>query len=414
MDKRYLTHVLFYLVLTVFGLALIAEIGYQFYDSVYESVETVDMTASEYRQTIDTVGFFGRQETVLTADSAGICRTLVPDGELVSSGQNVVGVYADSAGNDAAMEQIREIEGEISTLESAQTLASGYTPASVERAIAELRAMLVREREKGDLAAVRETESTLRLMLSISRIVTGKVPSYKDEIAALNRRLDQTLSELGSPAQNVKSTGSGRFYSHVDGYENALDFSSPGSLTAKDCLSALDRRQDGSGGGGGSVGKLADAFTWYLICETDPDQSQMLSVGSAYSVDLRDQGRSVELTLYGLYPDEESGRIAAVFRADRIPEGMDFTRFQSVSVVISSTQGYEIPTGALRIVDGVSGVYVLHGSVVQFREIQSLYCGDGYVFSPEAFESDSKYAHLSFYDRVIVKGKDLYVGKIVD
>lgn len=414
MDKRYLSHVLLYLVLTVFAIALIVEIGYQFYDSVYESVETVDMTAAQYSQTIDTVGFFGRREQVLTAGSEGICHTLVPDGELVRSGQTVAGVYADSGDTGGAVARIQELESRISTLESAQTLASGYTPASAERAVAELRAMLVRARDRGDLTVIRESESNLRLMLAISRIVTGKVPSYKDEIAELNRELDAAVDALGSPRQSVNATGSGRFYRGVDGYENALDFSAPESLDAASCLSVLDGQSGGGSGDGVPVGKLADAFTWYMICEIEPGQAQFLSVGFSYTVRLRDQDSSVELSLYSLATDEASGRIAAVFRSDRIPEGMDFTRFQSVSVVISSAEGYEIPAGALRVVDGVTGVYVLHGSVVQFREIQPLYCGDGYVFSPALFESESDYAHLSFYDRVIVKGKDLYVGKIID
>lgn len=413
MDKRYLSHVLLYLVLTVFGIALIVEIAYQFYDSVYDSVETLDMSATTYRQTIDTLGFIGRQETVLTSESSGVCRYNIPDGELVSAGQTVAEVYDRSAGSLSAINSIRSLENQIAILESAQTLASGYTPAAVEKAIAELRGMLVTAREQGDLAAISAAESDLRLMLAISRIVTGKAASYKNDIEALREDLQSAVGRLGDPAESVKSTEPGCFYSSVDGYENLVDFSNLKELDAASCLRVFDG-QVGESGEGTPVGKLVDAFSWNLICEVDPALADMLSVGFDYTVLLNAQSTEVTLTLSALLTDEESGRIAAVFTADRMPTGMDFTRFQSVSVVISTYDGYEVPAEALRILDGVTGVYVLHGSVVQFREIQSEFSGDGYIFTPADFESDSEYKPLSFYDRVVVKGKDLYVGKIID
>ncbi len=413
MDKRYLSHVLLYLILAVFGIAMIAEIGYQFYDSVYESVETLDMSATTYRQTIDTLGFFGRKETVLTSDSNGVCRYYIPDGELVRTGQTVAGIYDSGSGSAKTIESIHSLEEEISVLENAQTLASGYTPAAVEKAIAELRAMLVTAREQGDLTTLTATESELRLMLAISRIVTGKVTSYKENIEALRGELQSTIGQLGNPAASVKSNGPGCFYSTVDGYENLIDFSDPAKLDAASCLQVFNGQAGGSTEGM-PVGKLVDAYSWNLICEIDPALSELLSVGFDYTVLLNDQNTEITLTLSALLTDEESGRMAAVFESDRTPSGMDFTRFQSISVVISSYNGYEVPAGALRILDGVTGVYVLHGSVVQFREVKSEFSGDGYIFTPAEFESDSGYKPLSFYDRIIVKGKDLYVGKIID
>ena len=63
----------------------------------------------------------------------------------------------------------------------------------------------------------------------------------------------------------------------------------------------------------------------------------------------------------------------------------------------------------------VQGVYVLYGSEVQFKQISILYSTKDYVIcdiSPKEnvlFNGET----ISLYDKVIVKGDDLYDGKVV-
>ena len=63
----------------------------------------------------------------------------------------------------------------------------------------------------------------------------------------------------------------------------------------------------------------------------------------------------------------------------------------------------------------VQGVYVLYGSEVQFKQISILYASKDYVICdpdpPEKvlFNGDT----ISLYDKVIVKGDDLYDGKVI-
>jgi hypothetical protein len=59
-------------------------------------------------------------------------------------------------------------------------------------------------------------------------------------------------------------------------------------------------------------------------------------------------------------------------------------------------------------------VFVLHGSVVQFRQVEILYSQEGMIFSSASFQAESGYTALSRYDLIILNGKDLYVGKIID
>lgn len=410
MDKRYLSRVLLYLLLALFALALILEIGYQFYDSVYESVEAIDANLSTLSMTEDTFGFLSFEgEQTLYSESGGPCRYMVSDGEKVGKGQTVARVYDQEDGTALRME---EIESEIAVLTRAQTLASSYSTTAVETGIATLRAELAELSAKGEYAALSETEEQIRLMLAISRIATGQVSSYAGQIEELQSELQSLEAAIGNGSA-VKITESGYFYCTADGYENLVSFSDLNSLTASDCLSVFDAQPAAAPEGSYAVGKLVSGYTWHMICELNPESVASFSEGNSYPVLFGRQKTEVKMTLSRLLTDEDTGRVAALFTSDRQPDGFDFTRMQSVSVVYDTCVGYEVPAGALRIVDGVTGVYVLHGSVVQFREVRSVYSGDGYVFALSEFESDSGKTALSRYDRIIVKGKDLYVGKII-
>ncbi|MGM9636919.1 MAG: HlyD family efflux transporter periplasmic adaptor subunit [Eubacteriales bacterium] len=410
MDKRYLSRVLLYLLLALFALALILEIGYQFYDSAYESVEAIDANLTTLSMTEDTFGFLTfEDEQPLYSNTNGSCLYLVSDGEKVSNGQTVAKVYDQTDGTD---QQIAELERKIAVLTRAQTLAPSYSTTAVETGIATLRAELTELTAKGEYAALSEVEEELRLMLAISRIATGQVTSYSGAIQEFQTELEGLEASVGNGSA-VKITDSGYFYCNVDGYENLLTFSDLSSLTAADCLGLFDAQPAVSPEGSYAVGKLVSGYTWHMICELNPESVASFSEGNSYSVLFGRQKTEVKMTLSQLLVDEDTGRVAALFTSDRQPDGFDFTRMQSVSVVYDTCSGFEIPAGALRIVDGIPGVYVLHGSVVQFREICSVYSGDGYVFSLAEFESDSGKTALSRYDRIIVKGKDLYVGKII-
>ena len=109
-----------------------------------------------------------------------------------------------------------------------------------------------------------------------------------------------------------------------------------------------------------------------------------------------------------------------------------------MEIVETSYTGYKVPVSAVRIVnisqneDGsrrvtpsasgetkgrtAQGVYILDGDRVHFREIKALAQINGYVICAEqnpAQDADYRYK-LGLYDRVIVKGKNLTDGKIVN
>jgi hypothetical protein len=86
------------------------------------------------------------------------------------------------------------------------------------------------------------------------------------------------------------------------------------------------------------------------------------------------------------------------------------TRWLDLTVVYEEYEGLKVDNRAIRVVDGVKGVYVLTASQVKFVEVTVLWTGENYTIV-ERKNSDSKV--LRIYDEIIVKGKNLYDGKII-
>ena len=72
-----------------------------------------------------------------------------------------------------------------------------------------------------------------------------------------------------------------------------------------------------------------------------------------------------------------------------------------------------MPISAVRMQDGVQGVYVLRGYEVVFKEIETILETDGYFIVKENDGTPESRGKLALNDQIIISGKNLYVGKIV-
>ena len=174
-----------------------------------------------------------------------------------------------------------------------------------------------------------------------------------------------------------------------------------------------------------AVGKIVLRAGWYFVSAVKKEDALPLSVGSSYAVDFAASDERINMTLVA--KNEENGEVLLVFRTQSMPEDFDFSRTQRASVVYGSITGYRVPSGALRVVDGVVGVYVRSGSTILFRTADVLYESGAYAYvstesAPVTFYADDEdetndttCKGLTLYDEVIVSGaKDLFHDKHIN
>ena len=91
-------------------------------------------------------------------------------------------------------------------------------------------------------------------------------------------------------------------------------------------------------------------------------------------------------------------------------------RTEDVEIVINETDGIRVNKSAVRVINGVQGVYVLTGNIVRFKKLDIIYTGEDYVISKmikEDVYDENKVPYLKIYDAVILEGKDLKDGKLI-
>ena len=123
---------------------------------------------------------------------------------------------------------------------------------------------------------------------------------------------------------------------------------------------------------------------------------------------------TIPMTLSDIVEDDVYGGSLLVFYANRLPDGFVFDRCQSVSVEVSSFSGIYVPKSAVHKMGGQYCVYVLRGSVVTMRRIDVVYEATDYYLSAPDVKSDGGVQYLGANELLIIKGSNLFDGRILD
>lgn len=411
MDKKYLLRILGYAALALAAVVVIVDIAFQIGGSMVQEVETADTVRIDTSEDIRAQGYIIRSESVLELQTNGYLGYTIADGERVSVGTQVADVYADTEENRSKLEAIENIDRKLDLIAEANSVKGIYTVSAADRRIAVLRQELSDAVADGSPIR-RELEDELLVMLYVRDMRSGK--SLEETQAALVQERNALKASLGAPGKTLSADKLGYFYSQCDGYETLFDADGVMNATIADFETVLSGEKTPELSEH-AVGKIVTDYNWYLVCELPVEQTRGMSESKRYTLHFDGENdRTLTMQLARLVYEYGNDKSVLVFQSEMMPEGFTYTRFQTVTIEQEQFSGYRVPISAVRSLDGISGVYVLRGSIVEFREISPVNVQDGVVTVDADAEATGKYKMLQYYDRIIVKGKDLYVGKIID
>lgn len=417
MDTRYLKNVLFYVLTALLSVLLIYYVCYHLFGGFDAGVETMDSTLVRQQDMLALDGYIFRSETLLYAQSAGDINYRFSDGEKVGAETALADVLN---GSFSARSSMIEIDRKIALLQSSNLAANLRVTdtASIDRQISELYYLLRDGLAKGDTEYVLRKKDELLVLMNKRRIVVQAVSGYDEQIAALKAEKERLQGTLADVSETLTSPVSGFFYSTVDGYEEIFTPEVLNRLTLDNFDALLTREPRDTSGKtekGYVAGKLVTDYNWYAVCRIPAKQLRYYTLNRTYTVAFPYNGDvQVPMTLVRLVTGIDEEEAILIFRTGTVPSGFNYLRMQTVELVQKTYTGYRVPVSAVRIRDGEQGVYVLDGSIVRFRKINPLYEADGYLIAAERDENaEDKDAWLGEKDRIIVKGKNLYDGKII-
>ncbi len=386
---------------------LIAYVIYNFFNLVYEPVKTEQAVKVKVDDCITLTGVALRSEVVMDAAAEGIVDYLVNDGDKVAKGEKVANIYASATGADVERE-LRETDEELSRLKSAlNAQGAGIDPYSIESNIRNSLAQFASASRHGKLENTEALFGDILTGFNMRQVLQGNVTGFESRISELERKKKELEGKQVSEYKSVSATEPGFFLSYTDSLEGIATYEEIEKLTPAQIMEICSSEPKTSET---SIGKLIRGYKWYYVAPISLEDATKLEKGKRLAVQFSSHlSYEVYFTVEKLETDD-AGNSTVIFSCDNINPELACVRNEAVTVRLASYSGIRVDTEALRVVDGVQGVYIARGQKVAFRKINPIYTGNGYVIS-KIDKNDSSL--LEQYDEIIIGGKKLYAGKVL-
>ncbi len=409
-----------------FGTAILAVaiVAYVFLQLVLNVGTLIDTETAEYAQIADRAelnAFLFRDEYTIPASASGIDCFLAEDGEKVRYGQDIVITYSDPKDVET-QNRIKQIDKRLDVLsQSSLSVGASTTDISlIDDEIDDLVLSIIRQVDGNDFDKVsREKEELLILMNRRQGLI--QEDSYAAEMQTLAQEREELVSSLSGEHQPTPTVSpkSGYFYSTVDGYEDSFTIEKLENLTAEEFEQLSDSVPNQSIIDGSS-GKIVLSSTWYITVAIDKRTAETFTDGRSYPVIFQySNNTQLNMTLERRIARSDKDITILVFSTKKMPEGFDYSRSQTVELPQADHEGIRISSSSLRMQDGKTGVYVVVGTKIVFKETEVIYTYGSYsicaipknpAYPNRRDITYSSKTQLSLHDAVVVDGNDVYDG----
>ena len=360
-------------------------------------------------RTVSVRGVVIRQESVLPSVASGTVVPAITNGSKVSQGDTVASVFS-SASDAANILRLREVEKDISYYENIESLSFGsmYTDIETYRHNISKSLYAVTDLiESNHLSLLGDSLQELSLWTTRRQISTGTVVDVSEPLSRLESLRNRYTGAYGD-SRLVTADRSGYYVNIVDGFESKTDYEAVLTMSTAEVQTLLDQTPQT---GNTYVGNLITEFNWYYVCIAPEKETDPLRVGSTVTLTFPSMSvPNMKMTLRAKNPDG-TGNTALVFSSNLMNAEVASLRLENAEILLESFTGFQVDMSALRKVDGVDGVYVQVGNIVQFRKAKKIYAENDIILIG-AEEGESGYIRL--YDEIILEGIDLYDGKIIN
>lgn len=381
---------------------------HQIYSSVYKPITTVSAEYYTATEGFDITGIIIREEKIITSDTTGTMHFVLSDGERVARNGTVANIYS-SADASVTVNRIEQLKSRIADIEEMQgyndveaadiTLANSKVNNSLNQ--------LIRSCATGDYSETEENSSILLTNISRRQMITGEQTDFSARLEELKNELETLNASLPSVIGSITTDTSGYFVSGIDGYESVLLCSDIENITPE-FLDSLKPAQANAN----AVGKIVSDYTWYIAASVDINESLQYKVGDTLTVKTSIKSSPIlDVTVERINNSSSDNRAVIIFSCQQMNSELASMRKGTMTLIKNTYSGLKIPTKALRVQDGETGVFVRSGQAIKFVSVDVIYRTDEYIVCKQQTSNESV---LRLYDDVVVKGKRLYDGKIVD
>lgn len=395
-------------VLKGFVILLIAVFAvHQAISSLYKPVKTETAVFSDMSDGLNITGIIIRNETLISAGDSGVLHFIIGDGNRVAKDGVIANIY-DSESASIILERIDSVNGKIADIEEMLSY-NNLEAADLDMINAKVHQNLnnlIICGGNGNYDAFSDKSDELLSAYNRRQAAMGETADFSAQLTALKAEKDQLAASLPAAKGTLRAEKSGYFVSKADGYETVLTCENPESITPE-YLNGIKAETVTEN----TVGKIVSDYEWYIAAEVSVNESLNFKEGDALTIYTSVKSYpKLPVTVKKINISESSGGAVVLFACNDMNSELASMRTGPMTVVKKEYSGLKVPTSARRVVDSKLGVYVLTGMQVKFVEVKVLFTDGDYMIC-EKQTSDGNVLRL--YDEVIVKGKNLYDGKII-
>lgn len=395
-------------VLKGFVVLLIAVFAvHQAVSSLYKPVKTETAVYADMSDGLNITGVIIRNETLVSAGDSGVLHFVIGDGNRVAKDGVIANIY-DSESASIILEHIDSVNGKIADIEEMLSY-NNLEAADLDMINAKVRlnlGKLVLSGAYGNYDGFSDKSDELLSTYNRRQAAMGETADFSAQLSALKTEKEQLSSSLPAAKGTLRADRSGYFVSKADGYERVLTCDNPQSITPEYLNGIKAETVEDN-----IVGKIVSDYEWYIAAEVSINESLNYKEGDELTIYTSVKSYpKLPVTVKKINISETSSGAVVLFACNDMNSELASVRTGPMTVVKKEYSGLKVPVGARRVVDSKLGVYVLTGMQVKFVEVNVLFTDGDYMICEKQTSDD---AVLRLYDEVIVKGKNLYDGKII-
>lgn len=394
----------------VLSIIVISYIVYNAFAYSYSPIDTQRLTEeTTIEETIDFKGFALRDEKIIDTSASGTVIPLAHDGKRVANGDDIA-VVCQNDDQAAAYTKLESLKQEleryknINDPDGTQELSADKLNTKISDAYDDIMDAVTTgtyDELSDALTAYADKCATKQILTEGSIDLSAKLTSLESEIAAL------TAQNINY--SSVKAPKSGYYINTIDGYESTLSYKDVLSLTSQQIESALNAEP--AAVSGNSLGKIVESYKWYIVGETESQNSSYFKNGAKITVNFPKEGVN-HVTMLVEKAAMQGDKMTVVLSCSLMDETFANMRTEDMQIVTKSHTGYRVPSNVIRFdEDNNTGIYVLRGKIITFIPVEIIYTEDDFAIISS---SSSNGKSVRLYDEVIIKGKELEDGKVIN
>lgn len=416
------------IMLSIVAVIVLAYVARDIYFDYSGAVRTEYIFNTDEKETVSVEGFIVRDEnreegSILKKESGRVYVPTVSDSASVAAGDSIA--YSFSTESQAEEYQkyleYKSRVDELNQLRDQENL-SYVNVVALNSEISSAINAYMKFVDSNKFSGVDKAVSKINYKITTKQIATGVSMDFNSSIRKYEKKM-KSLEKSIKKSKNVSTPYAGYFVSTVDGYETAFDYQTlkTGEISPKEISSLLKKEPEASSG---AFGKIIGQHTWYYLCNMTLTTASTLKKGNYVTVSFPEKGLyDISMTVQSV-SERDGDTVAVVFKCTLMNKELSSLRKEKAEITVHTYSGFKISVESLvKNDDDLTGVYVLSGKRVVFKPVKIIYSNDDYaIVNPAVYYKDNgeidsektpDLPQIEAFDNVIVKGRNLYDGKVI-